>query len=749
MNRRQNSHIRRTPSTSGRSIFKGWMLLPAVLALLALMGASAHATRYWQYIERYEEPNNPARPVSAAYLGADGDNYLSGAAFLPDGRLLMSGTAYGASFDIPGADVSVLGRDADAPDFEMPRDNRDRPNPPGWQYTEGAGYLVMLSSDYASVVRAVRFPWGSGSLTDVATGDDGEIYVTGIVGENFDNVAQAREVSPDGIDDEDLIFLGKVRDDLSGFEWCLKIPDSRDAAPKLRVLDDGTVGLVGKNAFHFSPEGRNTKATSLDLTGRWSRGVDFKTHAHPTGADTNSNTGWEPWRRPGLYVNVDGETRYVLYRWNPRLVGTNWSRRVSDSAVRVITFDEDGNILSYTWSDGGNTVMDRVGYDITRGVRGAVEEYTGHSTGLPFSTWGAGVSSFAHINRTDIETGEPLGYTLLASYLGEQNRPNGLNVNMLGTAPDNSVLVVGGSAWGLIETSSLVVNSLDPEEDYMGGHFIKILNETMSDIRFSSAVPGGGAVDLKRHSRNRSGNMAIASRQDGDRIRVAFVGGATENDKFVEANAANSSFGSGAVDGQYVILEMDALDRVLPPDETPYPTAANRTAGIGDHDADLTGRYDVTRDMNRSFSLVMLRDTTGKKWPAFYASQPEGDGFVDADEDRGEFTLVGKSDDVEMGGTERDRWLGGRDGDGQSFPDIEVKVTFTGPDDARADVSCNGQTVRLEGEIAIRESRPTGSGVNVHGLFKATKGDLGIADGWAESAEEVLIQFWAPARPAD
>ena len=66
----------------------------AVTVLLA-GGLGAGETRFHQYTKRFMNPKHPAKPLATGYIGGGGDEYFSGAAFLPDGTLLLAGTAYG------------------------------------------------------------------------------------------------------------------------------------------------------------------------------------------------------------------------------------------------------------------------------------------------------------------------------------------------------------------------------------------------------------------------------------------------------------------------------------------------------------------------------------------------------------------------------------------------------------------------------------------------------------------------------
>ncbi|MFM2091239.1 MAG: hypothetical protein RLZZ127_1728, partial [Planctomycetota bacterium] len=277
-----------------------------LLLIAALSCLAGGETRFHQYTRQFAEPAAPARPVAAGYLGGSGDEVLSGGVFLADGSLVLAGTAWGPRFDPAGIQVAVLGSDGAAPSFTMPtvkaKDGSMAINPPDWSQRSGAGFLVRLGADHRSVVRAVRLPWGSGSITSVATDADGSVYVAGLCGSGFAAVGRAMALAAPGITDPDDIFVLRLDQDLRSVAWAVTLKDSAGAAPRVSVLDGGVVSVVGKNAFHLGTDGTLHKATAIALTKNWVRGVDSRTHAFATGGDSLTRTGWEPWRRPMLFL---------------------------------------------------------------------------------------------------------------------------------------------------------------------------------------------------------------------------------------------------------------------------------------------------------------------------------------------------------------------------------------------------------------------------------------------------------------
>ena len=706
-------------------------------------------TRYAQYSRQFDAPTQAAVPVAAGYLGGPGEEYLSGAAFLPDRSLILGGNALGPTFALSGVTVRVLGEDRAAPDFVLPMDG-DNPRPPNWTHTAGAPFLVHLKDDYTTLDRAVRLPWGSASLTDIAADGDGNLYLAGIIGPHFGTLGTAREAGlPEAWDGSATTYLARLSPNWDGFVWLRTIPDDAEASPRLRVLEDGTISLLAAHAYHFDQNGEVQKATRVGLTNAWVGAIDHLSHANIRGEFRRTRTGWEPWHQPIFRVhNADGEVEHILYEWASHLVGTNWSRLVSDSATRTLNFDRRGQIIHGGWSDGGNSVFAHVPYDLTVTAQHGIRELTGARTGLPFSTWGANVGSFLHLNRIDPETANPVTYTLFIAYLASRNAPSSVHANMLDTATDNSLLIGGGSAFGLIETGQTKLNTLRVENgDYMGGNFIAVLNNEWNDIRFSSVIPGGGQVPLQRHSARRHAVVWTDSASFGDETLVAFVGGAVHNEAFTPVNPVQDGFGGGTLDGQYVVLRMETLAEPEPV-EPAFPTAAGRTASVPDTDDSLRGHFIVDEGMNRQASVIVLRDSTATKWPAIYLGRPEGLGLINA-EGEGAFRLHGPGDNVQLAGSRNDfRRLGGIRGE-EGYPDIHLQVRLAGNDRAYGQVTYRGRTIDLgAGALALRPSRPTGPGINVMGYFSTTREVLGLSEQGGDPEDRIYIQFWAPARPA-
>ncbi|TVR12031.1 MAG: hypothetical protein EA401_09915 [Planctomycetota bacterium] len=722
----------------------------SLLALSLLLPTALASNRFFEYTQRYWNPPNPAEPVAAGYLGTGGNDYLAGGAFLPNGTALLIGNAFGSEFSM-GEDVPIIliGEDATAPgDDTMPAD---------WTTTSGSPFIVRLSEDYGSIDVVARLPWGAGSITDIVTDDQGAIFVAGIAGPNLNQATEVNEVTVPFGNTNSRMFMGRLSDDLTNFVWMLSVNDNAgQGAPRLQELADGRISIMGLHNHRVTKNGVVDQSTSGSPYNNWVGVRDHESLYYIAGAMNHSNTGYEPWRRPFVYLrDPEDQIAASYYHWPARMVGTNWSRLVSDSELRAAAWDHNGYALIYGWSDGGNTVFEYSPYDLKEGVRSAAEHRTGRPTGLGFSTWGAGVGSFAHIVRFDPRTGEPLAKTNFIAYLRSSGNPSSVGISTLEAGVDNSVLLAGSSAFGLIETNSTKVNSLDHETDYIGGDFVAILNEAMSEIRFSSVLPGSGKLDLHRYSGNRKGNISARSARVGDSTMVLFTSAAHYNEQFTPVNNAQTGFSGGDIDGMYVILQMETLqDELQIPDSGKSSLHAAPTPSVG-ASHDLSGIYEVSHGMDRDTALIIMRDDARREWPAFYMARPYQTAQVDAS-GKGVFTIFGAQDNMVMAHRpiNASRRLGQRVADKSDdetvFPDMAVTVHIHDAESASAIITYNDRRVRVDnGQVSLRNSSPVGSGINIRAVFSVTKAQLGLARNTSENDDEVFVEIWTPARPSD
>jgi hypothetical protein len=208
-------------------------------------------------------------------------------------------------------------------------------------------------------------------------------------------------------------------------------------------------------------------------------------------------------------------------------------RLVSDSAVRRVRFDDDGNLVIYAWSDGGNSVMLREPNDLRRESK--------MMKGLGMSAWGANVLSCAYIIKIEPKNYKVVGGTLWLAYRNDQDKPNTVWIDALGFALDGSVCFAGRAASNLIQTG----NKLSKDET--SGSYITVLNKDCSSLRFSSIVANTGKVDVRDGE-----TWGIVSGKVKGKDVTLFVGSATEG-----APGA-SKFAGGHSDGYFVLLDLSA-----------------------------------------------------------------------------------------------------------------------------------------------------------------------------------------------
>jgi len=534
------------------------ILLAAALCLAA--GPAWSATRWHQYTGKYEKPENPVTVVSSGYFGGNGTEWLAGGGFQADGHVVVGGTALGPRFDLPGGvEVRVLGRDAKAPGLD-PSKLKDRKGRMRGTYAHenATGFVARLDPDLDGVVDCVRFPWRAGGITGCVVAEDGHVYVAGHGGPHLGNLGRGEELG--GTEGSEPIFLAKLAPDLSEIVWLKAMPyKNRKRSPRLELGPDGGVLLTGYYYHAFDADGERTLLQDIPDKGRaW--GANPATGGYAVGGDYNTGTGREPWRDPYLRTYTpDGELEWHLYSWNPRMIGTDQCRLVSDSSIRFIRYTADGEYMWMVgWSDGGNSCLNMQPYDFTKPIK---------SKGLGMSAWGINVSSLCYIMKMNVETCDVEAKTLWLAYLKNENKPNGIGIDNLVVAGDGSLVAAGGSASGLIQTG----NNLHEGEPSIrkgkgpwapGGDYVTVFEPDLSGLRFSSAINAAGAAEIRGGMAEKWG---IATGAVGRQEKALVVCAAAERSgsKYMkgeepapEKNPLQDGFGGGLLDGYILILDL-------------------------------------------------------------------------------------------------------------------------------------------------------------------------------------------------
>lgn len=398
--------------------------------------------------------------TAATFFGVGGDEEFLGVTETPNGKIVAVGNSWGPPFPETVTPI-VLGSDQlwDVPLHPPGKecDKNGNPNRPPENNPNRTGFLVFYSNDLRKVEKVVRLGWGLASITASCAMKDGSLTIAGLATRNFRHVAKTAKtfktlpagkekhygvIEYEGVVSPGDVYVAKLTPDLSAFQWVYILEGHRQAPTKLYEGRNGEVCFMCLGFTRISGDAQ--KIVRLPKIYGYFRGVNPVDGNILLGGDWMSGTGREPWRMPWVrIVTPDGETVTEVYRWDGALVGHDRFRLVSDSSIRVAAFTPAGHVVVYGWSDGGNSVMARNPVDLEKGVA---------SMGLGMSAWGAGVGSFSHIARFDPNNYDDCSYMFWAAYM--QGAPNSVGVSLIRGMKNGSVILVGGSANWLVQTTT-------------------------------------------------------------------------------------------------------------------------------------------------------------------------------------------------------------------------------------------------------------------------------------------------------
>jgi hypothetical protein len=358
-----------------------------------------------------------------------------------------------------------------------------------------AGFLLWLTPDASRPLRLVRFGWGNAVIGWLQVSVDGALYVSGRCAPSFirwlsaNRVPLAQIPPPDGVSKPELTgFLYIARFSQEGQLDAVLVTTEQAGADERRAGREMCLRC-------FSTAPREAILLAYHRLYRWQSnrvaeigkvpdgvllGLDLSRRLAFVGGDRNTHTGREPWRQPFLYaISIDnGQVMWRLWEWDPKEIGSDRYRLVSDSSVRALTLTPEGDLVVVGWSDGGNSVFTREPTDLDKPVK----------YGFIDSLWGARVGSFAWLMRLNGETKQFQGGTIWCAFLIAQDRPNSVGVD--GSAlVRGQTAITGESAFGLITTPDAWVK-LDPATDYIGGPYVAIFSPDFQDLLFCSPLPG-------------------------------------------------------------------------------------------------------------------------------------------------------------------------------------------------------------------------------------------------------------------
>ena len=610
------------------------------LLIFFLLINSLYATRYHQYTEKFKDTPDKADVLSATYLGGQGNEWLAAGAFTKDGSVFVIGNFIGPDFSVGNNQIHILGRDGSKPEaFELipERDkykktikkNKDgsiRYQPPSWTNENATGFIAHLSPDLKKISTISRFPWKSAVLTDIKVNEHG-IFICGKAGTSYSKIS-GRGKSFKADDNEmkkgacEQTFIACISSDLKKIVWRHDIKGLSNA-PKLSFSAKGEIILNAQDIRYFDTRGNLLNRVKVPGGLGHLVAVNPKDGTYVRGGEHHWRTGREPWRCPKLNIyKPDGSHLYQLYDWGGPYVGLDNLRLVSDTAIRRVEFAPDGDLLLYLWSDGGNSVALREPMD--------VRKYSPKINGLGFSAWGAGVLSCAYIVKVNTETYKATGGTVWLAYLESKEKPNSAWIDSLSHAADNSVCFAGRSASSVIKTGNAL-------SEAPSGQNIVILRNDLSSIRYSTTIPGGGAVKTG----NDRESWGVCSGIVNGKQRVLFLCGAKNGENGIATplkNASQNQFGGGYSDGYMVLLEMDKAQakKTNIANNVKGESAkrsGERTAKINDFESKKK-----TPTLGQSFTFsnskpkwitvdAEFRSTDDNVWPSFFYGKPESGSF--------------------------------------------------------------------------------------------------------------------------
>ncbi len=535
--------------------YDGCMVRPLAVWSLVLAGmmAGEAETRFHQYTRKWDKQPDRAAVLGATRCGGGGTEWFAAGTVLPDGSILAAGTALGPVFDPPGLRPLVLGRDGPAP---------AAPEPPtgkaawSWTHPQATGFAVRYAADLRQATAAIRLPWGAGGVTSVLSDARGRVFLAGPAGAALDLLAAVEDIAPASDPatakaPAKASWVACLSPDLAQVLWLRRIRQPT-AAPELRWTPRGTLRFAAGDVYELSTDGTLLGSSVVQVAGRGDKGgtrfaVNPLDGRIALGGDRQWGTGREPYRDPWLHIHrPDGQLDLQLYWWNGGYIGLDNVQLQSDSAIRMLRWTDDGDLVFVGWSDGGNSVFNRQPFDVRKAAPNMGR--------LGMEGWGMGVLSQAWLVRLDGTTWQANAGTNWLAYLAHANKPNGIGIDSLGTAVDGSFLIAGGSAWGLIRTGNHLTPGGPP-----GGRYIAVLSPGLDSLRFSSCLPGSGRVEVFNNE-----PVAFASGSVGGRPVALVLTGATEDGNAygdtwpapTTVGAAQTAYGGGQLDAHLVLLDL-------------------------------------------------------------------------------------------------------------------------------------------------------------------------------------------------
>jgi hypothetical protein len=539
-------------------------IIPAaqLVLLLAITSSVCADTRFDEFTKKNASPTEPVRVLSAGLLGGSGTEWLASGGFQPDGTIVLAGVALGPVLDL-GVKETVIGKDAaiTAPEQMAKKDKKGNPEldkegkpkkePFAWKHGNATAFITRVSSDLMTIKSVTRLAWKSGGLTSAVVDAAGNIFIAGPATDSIVSlVGDVQELPPPAEDSKrngcTHSYVARLTPDAGKIVWVRHLKGASDA-PSLTLDAQGRLHLHGPDFRVLDATGKQLSSIPIPGGAGGFAAVNPVDGTIARGGEHHWSTGREPWRCPTLNIHKpDGALLYQLYDWGGPFVGLNNLRLVSDTAIRGVTYDAQGNLLFHAWSDGGNSVALREPMDIRTNAK---------MNGLGFSAWGAGVLSLAYVVKVDTKTWKVIGGTPWMAYQKSANKPNSSRIYALAPAIDGSICFAGDSTHGLIQTGNAIGGG-EP-----GGPFIALLNSDATALRFCSAMPACAQTIVDDSSADHARWGIVSGKLNGKPVALFLSGAAEKNNSYDQnpppaVNSRQLKFGGGATDGYALLLDL-------------------------------------------------------------------------------------------------------------------------------------------------------------------------------------------------
>jgi len=596
-------------------------------------------------------PAEPVTVLGATLVGGPGTEFFVGGGFQADGTVILVGNSLGPKLGLAVSEKVLGGTDQPAPpepqripakgrDGRIQKDATGQPvlSNPSWSHEAATVFAVRCSPDLKQILSVIRLPWKSAAATSAFVGEDGAVYIAGRTGATFDAVWKSVKELPTGPVPEkpaaqcERVFVARLAPDLAAVDW-IRVAPGPSCCPELGAVKAGAVAMTARDWYVLDAKGEVVRRSVSPM------GLGDKTAVNPTdgsiarGGCWMQHTGREPYRNPYLLIyEPDGKLRYHLYNADSHYVGMDILGLVSDSELRLLTYDRDGNLLFYAWSDGGNSVMTRLPADVKRMVP---------FKGVGLNAAGAGATSLAYLVRLDPRDFQVIGWTFWSTVYGDGTRSrqkaNGIGVDAILEAADDSICISGGAVWGLVRTP----DHLNPTDAEPAGQYVAIFNSRMDQVRFCTALPGFGMAEI-----NDKSTAVFATGVVKGQARLLLLGGAQgEADVYGKVSPLptvkpmQAAFGGGLCDGYVMLLDLGPVKPAEATIARPPESATVVRLSYTEEARRKSSKETAVPANGTKFHFLPtypkhetvdaeFRDAGGKTWPSLLYGKPES-GMVE------------------------------------------------------------------------------------------------------------------------